>query len=118
MLLVHARAQGANTVVLQCQPEHRNTALTPFLGLIRQRLESADPPQDHREQMREALRAAGCDAEAALPILCAWLSLPLGDCEPSRISAVMQRALLLQSTARSEEHTSELQSPCNLVCRL
>src|SRR6266850_8555840 len=23
-----------------------------------------------------------------------------------------------QSSARSEEHTSELQSPCNLVCRL
>src|SRR2546426_9364929 len=23
-----------------------------------------------------------------------------------------------QRTARSEEHTSELQSPCNLVCRL
>src|SRR2546426_1719921 len=23
-----------------------------------------------------------------------------------------------QSAARSEEHTSELQSPCNLVCRL
>src|SRR5215467_14410433 len=25
---------------------------------------------------------------------------------------------LMQNTARSEEHTSELQSPCNLVCRL
>src|SRR5256885_9946509 len=27
-------------------------------------------------------------------------------------------ALPLGSVARSEEHTSELQSPCNLVCRL
>src|SRR5256885_9580620 len=27
-------------------------------------------------------------------------------------------AQLLQLTSRSEEHTSELQSPCNLVCRL
>src|SRR2546426_7007246 len=25
---------------------------------------------------------------------------------------------VMQSQARSEEHTSELQSPCNLVCRL
>src|ERR1022692_3509373 len=25
---------------------------------------------------------------------------------------------MLRSCARSEEHTSELQSPCNLVCRL
>src|SRR5256885_938173 len=27
-------------------------------------------------------------------------------------------AVLLSAQARSEEHTSELQSPCNLVCRL
>src|SRR5256885_7633739 len=26
--------------------------------------------------------------------------------------------LIADATARSEEHTSELQSPCNLVCRL
>src|SRR5256885_14458711 len=29
-----------------------------------------------------------------------------------------QRARPQQHAARSEEHTSELQSPCNLVCRL
>src|SRR5256885_5155724 len=28
------------------------------------------------------------------------------------------RALIVQRQGRSEEHTSELQSPCNLVCRL
>src|SRR5688500_19583246 len=33
---------------------------------------------------------------------------------PARISAF----LLFMARARSEEHTSELQSPCNLVCRL
>src|SRR2546426_559408 len=27
-------------------------------------------------------------------------------------------ALLTRMSSRSEEHTSELQSPCNLVCRL
>src|SRR5256885_4593081 len=29
-----------------------------------------------------------------------------------------RRQLTRQTAARSEEHTSELQSPCNLVCRL
>src|SRR5688500_19169824 len=29
-----------------------------------------------------------------------------------------QDGTLIVSTGRSEEHTSELQSPCNLVCRL
>src|SRR3989454_9656470 len=28
------------------------------------------------------------------------------------------KAVSIQRSARSEEHTSELQSPCNLVCRL
>src|SRR2546426_2564438 len=33
-------------------------------------------------------------------------------------SLVHAEAELLPETRRSEEHTSELQSPCNLVCRL
>src|SRR5256885_9111394 len=35
-----------------------------------------------------------------------------------KLLAVLQRACGLQEQGRSEEHTSELQSPCNLVCRL
>src|SRR2546426_6443796 len=30
----------------------------------------------------------------------------------------VERVEILEREARSEEHTSELQSPCNLVCRL
>src|SRR5256885_11153248 len=33
-------------------------------------------------------------------------------------AAEVRRTLSLIATDRSEEHTSELQSPCNLVCRL
>src|SRR5256885_9389186 len=41
---------------------------------------------------------------------------PLGSTTPSvPACACADRALRM---ARSEEHTSELQSPCNLVCRL
>src|SRR5256885_3404007 len=37
-----------------------------------------------------------------------------------RVSAIVAEPLVINSEldARSEEHTSELQSPCNLVCRL
>src|SRR5256885_5690484 len=41
--------------------------------------------------------------------------------EPAPIAAFPahgQRHALAPMTDRSEEHTSELQSPCNLVCRL
>src|SRR5688500_19263505 len=37
--------------------------------------------------------------------------------QPSRLVAV-QGAAVRVNQRRSEEHTSELQSPCNLVCRL
>src|SRR5256885_11466024 len=33
-------------------------------------------------------------------------------------SCAIQNATLCRRRRRSEEHTSELQSPCNLVCRL
>src|SRR5256885_10038708 len=38
-------------------------------------------------------------------------------CDPSATSSTSFRVSLYFS-ARSEEHTSELQSPCNIVCRL
>src|SRR5256885_11410600 len=37
---------------------------------------------------------------------------------PARTAAQHQSLLHFVANARSEEHTSELQSPCNLVCRL
>src|SRR3989454_11231894 len=41
--------------------------------------------------------------------------------DPDLVGSVVERSgatLLLNRHRRSEEHTSELQSPCNLVCRL
>src|SRR2546426_3593395 len=44
-------------------------------------------------------------------------------CEVSRTTitnyvAVLEATFVVHLVRRSEEHTSELQSPCNLVCRL
>src|SRR2546426_10244402 len=39
-------------------------------------------------------------------------------CEFQASAAVLDGRRLLAHDGRSEEHTSELQSPCNLVCRL
>src|SRR5256885_5264113 len=38
--------------------------------------------------------------------------------EASQVSKLRDRAAIKDAHHRSEEHTSELQSPCNLVCRL
>src|SRR5256885_9799985 len=68
--------------------------------------------QELLEQARTAVLAqprwAACGAAARLQ----W-SLPQ---QSPAVRA--DAALLRQVLERSEEHTSELQSPCNLVCRL
>src|SRR5256885_8621397 len=38
--------------------------------------------------------------------------------KPAHSKGQYLKRITLSSTMRSEEHTSELQSPCNLVCRL
>src|SRR2546426_2841732 len=43
---------------------------------------------------------------------------PLGTISRSYITAKNVMTLVAAQSPRSEEHTSELQSPCNLVCRL
>src|SRR2546426_5550851 len=39
-------------------------------------------------------------------------------CSPSWFATTLTRTARPNAFQRSEEHTSELQSPCNLVCRL
>src|SRR2546426_4422053 len=68
---------------------------------------------DAEAAYREALRLAPDDVRARLGLgLCLRRQRRPADAE-----AVLREAVLLQP-GRSEEHTSELQSPCNLVCRL
>src|SRR2546426_7570164 len=55
--------------------------------------------------------------DALLPVVSAVISLAVMFTILWRINAT-QTLLALAIVPRSEEHTSELQSPCNLVCRL
>src|SRR2546426_3723543 len=85
---------------------------------------------------RHALEVAGCplfeheSGEQRLPELAGGLDEELGD---GRLMECLQEKVVqekpgvegrvapvdhLEIDQRSEEHTSELQSPCNLVCRL
>src|SRR2546426_6111081 len=47
-----------------------------------------------------------------------WRVSPPGRREVVAMSLVSKTRLSSNRAMRSEEHTSELQSPCNLVCRL
>src|SRR5256885_11089815 len=52
--------------------------------------------------------------------LAKWLNIDQNTVFWGRVSASKKRQLMTEAHVllRSEEHTSELQSPCNLVCRL
>src|SRR5688500_19227712 len=62
------------------------------------------------------------DPELMMPAVAQALDVPeAGD--GTAVDAIVERlgdktALLVRDNLRSEEHTSELQSPCDLVCRL
>src|SRR5256885_5491316 len=77
------------------------------------------PPRSTLFPYTTLFRSVGLEyLQAALPqarrqaSVCIALHLPLRE--------LLEHGLLetLRIAARSEEHTSELQSPCNLVCRL
>src|SRR5256885_8661287 len=69
------------------------STLFPYTTLFRSRLAQS------RDQLTALKLAPGVELQHLQPLL-------------------GERVLELQPAARSEEHTSELQSPCNLVCRL
>src|SRR5256885_13082222 len=75
------------------------STLFPYTTLFRSAVES-----DVRSNFAVVAAASGGDRSVALRTLV--LQRPAG-----RVDG-------LQLSRRSEEHTSELQSPCNLVCRL
>src|SRR2546426_4872180 len=89
------------------------STLFPYTTLFRSEIEQAAPEQ-HRRGAHGASRRRGrerlrVDAERLLE----GGDGVLLDHEPAFLH---QR--IAHAAARSEEHTSELQSPCNLVCRL
>src|SRR2546426_6534544 len=75
------------------------STLFPYTTLFRSKQFLLLPNTSGARTAEEAVRLARLSASAGLP---RWIS----------------SLIHLGKPARSEEHTSELQSPCNLVCRL
>src|SRR2546426_6194447 len=73
------------------------STLFPYTTLFRSQHERLDVPDEGLEQQAAAVRVRRQRAPD---------------------TQTVRSRLLLSDAPRSEEHTSELQSPCNLVCRL
>src|SRR2546426_2780494 len=82
------------------------STLFPYTTLFRSRLVDL-----HEPEVAENLRVEARVEEVEHGVL-----------DPANVLVdghpVLGRATLEHAALRSEEHTSELQSPCNLVCRL
>src|SRR2546426_3137583 len=64
------------------------------------------------DPINDALALLATSYRIVIGVAGAWLTARLAPDKP------LKHALILGYLGRSEEHTSELQSPCNLVCRL
>src|SRR2546426_6581209 len=86
------------------------STLFPYTTLFRSTLDK----ETHRSFINHRISINGEERVEADPyVFCLYPFL--GDI----IAANRKRArVIIENRARSEEHTSELQSPCNLVCRL
>src|SRR5256885_4520676 len=84
------------------------STLFPYTTLFR----SGGPPDGRHEHQREAPVPGAGPAARLIPRGAGQIfgGLALLD--------LLGRERAVQGQVRSEEHTSELQSPCNLVCRL
>src|SRR5688500_19781243 len=94
---------------LTAPPPPTTSTLFPYTTLFRSspvaRKRTSHGCDNHTQARSPAKGAALAEAAIALPILIVV------------ILAAIQFGFVYQAK-RSEEHTSELQSPCNLVCRL
>src|SRR5256885_5927383 len=85
------------------------STLFPYTTLFRSARQAHDRMQRALEVLQQLLAEEVLDGlHAREPIV-----VGVGDVDPPAHGQE-----LLKNLERSEEHTSELQSPCNLVCRL
>src|SRR5256885_13463658 len=95
------------------------STLFPYTTLFRSRrgktVEDCGGELDALDEVRLGHELVGGVAAVAR-----WTDAGLhaGDAEPRAQPGALAASVLLGRLERSEEHTSELQSPCHLVCRL
>src|SRR5256885_9995861 len=78
------------------------------------RCQGFSPPRLRRHSCMDSVSALGRTSSALIPTISHFP----GSCHHAPPCPPLLPPRQGRGSARSEEHTSELQSPCNLVCRL
>lgn len=79
----------------RCLPEYQNNALYPIFEMLKKDVGIHDDLTDSIPQLENALKKVKCDPAIAIPILCSWFAIPLGDTyQNSEISPLEQKEVL------------------------
>src|SRR5256885_16260220 len=95
------------------------STLFPYTTLFRSG--GAIYPVNPRYRELRGLACFPTIAEVPAPVDLAMVAVParvVPEILEQCVAAGVRNAMVFSSGFRSEEHTSELQSPCNIVCRL
>ncbi|WP_244548172.1 TOMM system kinase/cyclase fusion protein [Aquimarina spongiae] len=88
----------------RCLPEHQNNALHPVFEMLKRDIGIHDP-ELVIPHLEEALKEANCDTEKAIPIICSWFSIPLGDSyQVSEASPTEQKEILYDALEKLVFH--------------
>ncbi len=86
--------------VAQCLPEHQNNALYPILNVIKYKysLDALAPESALQKLRHEIVKLEQVKEQDAVPVLCAWLGLPLPDeIPPTALSPELQKQVLFET---------------------
>ncbi|CAN7585439.1 AAA family ATPase [Rhizobium sp. LjRoot98] len=86
---------GSKALVAQCAPAFTNSALFPFLRLLKQEACITDDAPFPSERLRAALSASSVPLSVSYPIFTRLLALE-PECEPSRLASSEQEAAISQ----------------------
>ncbi|WP_109438756.1 TOMM system kinase/cyclase fusion protein [Aquimarina sp. AU119] len=82
----------------RCLPEYQNNALYPIFEMLKKDAEIHEDITDSIPQLQKVLQKAGCDPAVAIPVLCSWFSIPLGDSYPTSDASPLEQKEILFNT--------------------
>ncbi|TSE04657.1 TOMM system kinase/cyclase fusion protein [Aquimarina algiphila] len=82
----------------RCLPEYQNNALYPIFEMLKKDAEIHEDITDSIPQLQKVLQKAGCDPAVAIPVLCSWFSIPLGDSYPTSDASPLEQKEILFDT--------------------
>jgi len=82
----------------RCLSEYQNNALHPIFEMLKSHWGIHDTNESVIPALEHALQNAHCDLETAMPVLCSWFTIPMGNrYQPAETTPVAQKEILFRT---------------------